>query len=256
MGEVRYLHANRSKVDTASPSSSQAKTRLLLATADERSGAKLLIALEAQGWQVTACAPHGIGDALSATAAEMVVLAVDCAKVAVPMVRDIRRAGFSIPVVALLQDGNADDRASVLQVGADECLSQPLSHVELFARLNAVSRRPRCLVDPMLRAGTLVLDPASGTVRTGDDIVHVTKQQFAILFALARQFDSYIDSDRLVRLSQQESNRQDASKSRVLAVVIYRLRRLLDACDSGLAIESSHGLGYRLTRFAQARQAV
>lgn len=256
MGEIAYLHSNRPAAASIGPESRQQHRGILVATADERMGTKLLIALDTQDRDIAACAPEAIIDRLAAGVGEIVILAVDRAASAIALIRTIRRAGFHVAVVALLQDGHGDDRASVLQAGADECLSQPLSHAELLARLNAVSRRSRCAAEPLLRAGTLVLDAASGTVWTGDDVVHVTKQQFAILFALARQLNRYVDSDRLVRLSQQESNRQDASKSRVLAVVIYRLRRLLDACGSGLVIESSHGLGYRLTQFVQERQAV
>ena len=257
MGDVTYLPTDR----TSKPGSSVGADRkaerrgILLVATDERTGAGLLMALEGQGWQVAVCAAGDVVGHLTTEPEDLVLLATDRAATAVPLTREIRRAGCDVPLVVLLSDGSADDRASVLQIGSDECLTHPLCNAELFARLDAVHRRPRCTVDPILRAGPMVLDPENGTVSIGRDALHVTKQQFAILFALAHHMGRYVDSDRLVRLSQRESNRHDASKSRVLAVVIYRLRRLLETCGAGLIIESSHGQGYRLALCAQ-REAV
>ena len=256
MGDVTYLPTDRSKTDASAGSTRRGgKRSLVLVATDERRGAGLLLALEGHGWHVTVRDPSSIVEHLGAGSDDLVLLATDRATTAVPLTRDIRRAGCDVPVVVLLSNGTADDRATVLQIGSDECLTPPVCNAELFARLDAVCRRPRCAVDPILHAGPMVLDPENGTVLIGRDAIHVTKQQFAILFALARQMGRYVDSDRLVRLSQRESNRHDASKSRVLAVVIYRLRRLLETCGAGLIIESSHGLGYRLALCAR-RKAV
>ena len=140
MGDVTYLPTDRTSKSASSAGANRRAGRrsILLVATDERTGAGLLMALEGQGWQVAVCAASDVVDHLAAAPEDLVLLATDRAATAVPLTREIRHAGSDAPLVVLLSDGSADDRASVLQIGSDECLTHPFCNAELFARLDAV----------------------------------------------------------------------------------------------------------------------
>lgn len=226
--------------------------RVVVAAAEERDGLSLTVALDGRGWSVSPCVFEKLASSMRRRTPDLAVVRPSCTSDAVAVARKLRSTGSAVPLVVIIDAAGPEDRAEVLSAGADECLTLPMSTDELVARMHAVHRRPRKAVRAAVTVGSLSLDPENGTLCLPSGTVHITKQQFAILLALARHLDQYIDSDRLVRLAQLESNRQDSSRSRVLAVVIYRLRRLLERCDAGYAIESMQGLGYRLARVPAA----
>ncbi len=250
MPETGRFEANARYADTPVP----LDCRVVVAAADERDGVSLTVALDSRGWAVSPCVFNRLASSMRRRTPDMAVVRPATASDGVAMTRKLRAGGSAVPLVVIIDAAGPEDRADILTAGADECLTLPMSTEELVARMHAVHRRPRKTVRAAVTVGALSLDPENGTLCLPNGSVHITKQQFAILLALARHLDQYIDSDRLVRLAQLESNRQDSSRSRVLAVVIYRLRRLLERCESGYAIESMQGLGYRLARVRPAAE--
>ncbi len=79
------------------------------------------------------------------------------------------------------------DKIVGLSTGADDYLTKPFSPGELVARVRALLRRPRrgaARAAPR-RFGDLVIDPLGREVRTGEEIVELTRLEFDLLEALS-----------------------------------------------------------------------
>jgi len=69
----------------------------------------------------------------------------------VSVVRALRAAGKSVPVLFLTAMGSVEDRVEGLDAGGDDYLAKPFAFSELVARVNALARRP-----PMREARTTI----------------------------------------------------------------------------------------------------
>ncbi|MGH9154726.1 MAG: response regulator [Acidimicrobiales bacterium] len=110
--------------------------------------------------------------------------------------RRLRRdAPGPVPVVMLTARGDESDRIAGLELGADDYVVKPFSPRELTARVKAVLRRAQASapadpapvgVDPVLRAGDLVVDTSARQVHLGDREVALTAREFELLAFLLR----------------------------------------------------------------------
>jgi len=102
------------------------------------------------------------------------------------LVRDLRDAGKSMPILLLTARDRVDDKIEGLDSGADDYLTKPFDFTELTARLRALLRRSGGQATPLLRAGTVELDPATREVRRGGEPVSLTPKEYALLEYLLR----------------------------------------------------------------------
>ncbi|WP_266096621.1 ATP-binding response regulator [Rubrobacter marinus] len=105
----------------------------------------------------------------------------------VQIVRRLRAAEVSVPVLMLTARGQIEDRVEGLDAGADDYLTKPFALPELLARVRALTRRPSGEpVEAVIRAGDIALDPVHHAVRRGGERVELTAKEFALLATLAR----------------------------------------------------------------------
>lgn len=160
----------------------------------------------------------------------------------VDVVRQTRRRGEQVPILMLTARDTTADRVEGLDAGADDYLVKPFQLAELLARLRALQRRPVVSLDPVLRAGDLVLDPSTREVRRGDELLPLTARERAILEVLCRRRPSVVDRRTLaVHVWEDEA---EAVGSNTIDVHLTRLRGKL--AGSTAHIETVRGIGYRL----------
>ena len=63
------------------------------------------------------------------------------------VLKALRAAGITFPLLFLTAIGGVDDRVEGLEAGADDYLVKPFAFSELAARLGAIARRPPALTD-------------------------------------------------------------------------------------------------------------
>jgi DNA-binding response OmpR family regulator len=73
------------------------------------------------------------------------------------------------------------DRVTGLGLGADDYLIKPLAFAELVARVQALDRRARPAIPPVLEWGGIRLDPYRRTVTRDDEPVPLSRKEFAVL---------------------------------------------------------------------------
>ena len=160
----------------------------------------------------------------------------------VEVVREVRRRGTQVPILMLTARDATADRVEGLDAGADDYLVKPFQLAELLARLRALQRRPMVALDPVLRAGDVVLDPATREVRRDGEPLPLTGREFAILELLCRRRPAVVGPRALaVHVWEDEA---EAVGSNTIDVHLTRLRSKL--AGSSAHIETVRGVGYRL----------
>jgi DNA-binding response OmpR family regulator len=153
------------------------------------------------------------------------------------------RAGSDIPVIVVSARADLSARVHGLNLGADDYMVKPVSGAELVARIHAVTRRGRG--EPERSAGAVVVgpltvDPAVRSVQLDGTPVTLTRREFDLLAALARQPGVVYRREHLVA---EVWGTHDSSAERTLEVHIGSLRAKLGVHD---LIETVRGVGYRL----------
>jgi DNA-binding response OmpR family regulator len=148
-----------------------------------------------------------------------------------------------VPVLILSAKDGEYDQADGLDLGADDYLVKPFSYVVLAARLRALLRRGAVPRPVQLRAGDLVLDPASHGVRRGDTDVQLTAREFAVLEYLMRRPGQVVSKSELL---EHVWDSYDSLDLNVVEVYVGYLRRKIDVPFGRGALQTVRGAGYRL----------
>jgi two-component system, OmpR family, response regulator PhoP len=163
------------------------------------------------------------------------------------VIRRIRAAHKTYPILILTARDNWQDKVEGLQAGADDYVAKPFHFEEVLARLQALLRRAGGWASPELQCGPILLDTRAQTVKVSGAAVDLTTFEYRILEHLMLRAGEVISKTELTeRLYDQDFERD----SNVIEVLVGRLRRKLDPQDELKPIETLRGRGYR---FALAR---
>ena len=163
-------------------------------------------------------------------------------------IRDLRARGIMLPILIITARGSIDDRISGLDTGADDYLTKPFNHAELLARVRALLRRPSELQGPVLRRGKTELDQSKDEVRCSGQLVQLRLSERRLLETLMRRSGAVVAKSAIEGTLSQFS--RELSPNAVEALV-SRLRKALSDANSGIAIETVRGVGYRLVEEEQ-----
>jgi DNA-binding response OmpR family regulator len=148
-----------------------------------------------------------------------------------------------MPVLMLTARDSEQDLEVGLGVGADDYLTKPFSMRELLARIRALLRRTERAqsLDPeeRIRFGRLLIDPATRSVRDGDEDVRLTRTEFELLYRLAQSPHVVFGRRRLL---EEVWGHRLAAGERTVDSHVRELRRKLGASS----IRTVHGIGYAL----------
>jgi two-component system response regulator PhoP len=165
------------------------------------------------------------------------------------VIRRLRAAGKTYPILILTARDNWQDKVEGLQAGADDYVAKPFHFEEVLARLQALLRRAGGWATPQLRCGPIVLDTRAQTITVHERAIELTTFEYRILEHLMLRAGEVISKTELTeRLYDQDFERD----SNVIEVLVGRLRRKLDPDDQLRPIETLRGRGYR---FALPRDA-
>jgi two-component system OmpR family response regulator len=139
--------------------------------------------------------------------------------------------------------GAVDDRIRGLDSGADDYLAKPFSFAELLARMRALLRRDAGERPAVLRAGDLLLDPATHAVSRGDTAIDLSAREFSLLELLLRRKGQVLTRTQI--LEHVWDFAYDGT-SNVIDVYMRYLREKVDRPFGRHAIETIRGAGYRL----------
>jgi len=165
------------------------------------------------------------------------------------VLREIRR--FSrVPVIMLTVKNEDTDIAKGLELGADDYVTKPFSHIELIARVQAVLRRARgeavSSEEKPFVSGKLKVDFARNEVIVDGKPVKLTSTEYKLLYHLIKNEGRLLSHESLLTKACGEAYR-DARD--LLRVHIQHLRQKLgDNLESPRIIVTEHGMGYKFVR--------
>jgi two-component system, OmpR family, response regulator len=151
----------------------------------------------------------------------------------------LRERGQAVPILMLTAREQVGDRIRGLDAGADDYLAKPFDFGELLARMRALQRRPVQTRAPALRAGELVVDPATHAVTLAGRAVELTAREFAVLEYLASHCGEVVSRTCLLDHVWDENF---LGSTNVVDVYVGYLRRKLGRP----LITTVRGVGYRL----------
>ena len=154
------------------------------------------------------------------------------------------------PVLMLTARGEEMDRVKGLELGADDYITKPFSHLELFARIKAVLRRaelpPPISSTPSFTAGDLTVNFSSREVAVHSRLVKLTPTEYKLLYQLVRNCGRVLPHETLLAKVWGDEYRDDME---YLKVYISRLRnKLEDDPEHPKFILTERGLGYRFAK--------
>ncbi len=167
------------------------------------------------------------------------------------VIRQLREAGRTLPILMLTALGGIDHRVAGLDAGADDYLTKPFSFEELLARLRALVRRARQAgpAPPWLQQGLLEIDTARRRVSVQGALLDVRPKEYALLEVFMRHPGQVLS--RTVLAERVWGSAFHVSDN-VIDVSISRLRQKLadalkpHAAEDALRIKTIRGVGYCL----------
>ncbi|SDE15737.1 response regulator transcription factor [Rhodospira trueperi] len=160
------------------------------------------------------------------------------------VLKALRAAGSSTPVLFLTILGDVDERVEGLLAGADDYLVKPFHVSELLARITALNRRPRdteqrtCLV-----VHDLELDLLTRTATRQGVVIELQSKEFALLEILMRNEGRVITRSMLL---EQVWDFNFDPKTTVVETHISRLRAKIDKPFDVPLLQTIRNLGYSI----------
>ena len=153
------------------------------------------------------------------------------------------RAASSTPILMLTGEKGSEERARLLDLGADDYLEKPFSKRELSARVRALLRRaPAPSRASAAKVGRLSVDPRTHRASVDGDVLDLTPTEFRLRAALAARPGEVVDRKALLRAGWPDERDPDPEW---LKAHLARLRSKLVA--SGVPdLVNVRGVGYRL----------
>ncbi len=160
------------------------------------------------------------------------------------VLKSMRNRDDRTPVLILTARDSINDRIQGLDAGADDYLIKPFDLNELSARLRALIRRSLGRVDPIIKLGSVSLNPASHEVCFENSEIKLSQREFSLLQLLME------NSGRALSRSYLEERMYgwgEDVESNALEVHIYHLRKKLGSSF----IRTIRGVGYIISKDEQ-----
>ena len=154
------------------------------------------------------------------------------------------RASAQTPILMLTGERGAEERAKLLDLGADDYLEKPFSRRELASRVRALLRRagPAARAQSAASIGRLRVDPKTHVASVDGQSLDLTPTEFRLLAALAARPGEVLERRALLRAGWPEERDPDPEW---LKAHLARLRSKLDSAGAP-PLANVRGVGYRL----------
>jgi two-component system OmpR family response regulator len=154
----------------------------------------------------------------------------------------LRAAGASTPVLMVSALGDIDDRVRGLRAGGDDYLVKPFALIELVARVEALTRRPKTDgPETILSIGPLRMDLLNRRVTRGHRVIDVTQREFRLLEYFLRHAGQLLTRSMLYEAVW---DYKFDPGTNLIDVHIGRLRRKVDGDGETATIVTVRGSGW------------
>ncbi len=160
----------------------------------------------------------------------------------ITVLKKIRAAGNTIPVIMLTAKSEIEDRVLGLDSGANDYLPKPFDSRELLARIRAVTRS-KTETDTKLKLGNVTLDKTTFELASVSGKYRLTNKEYQLL-------EMFMSAPKRVFSTEQIMEKvwgyDSEAEINVVWVYVSYLRKKLAAIGSDIKIKASRNAGYYL----------
>ena len=157
--------------------------------------------------------------------------------------REIRKQSSRVPIVMLTAKSETHDIVRGLEAGADDYMVKPFKPSELVARIKTRLRRTGGELNGNLTIGDLAIDIVEHTVARGGKEIPLTRLEFDLLVALAKEPGRVFTREALLG---EVWGYRHSTDTRLVNVHIQRLRAKIEHDPENPTIISTvRGVGYK-----------
>jgi DNA-binding response OmpR family regulator len=137
---------------------------------------------------------------------------------------------------------STEEKAKVLDLGADDYVSKPFSLPEVLARIRVLGRRATP-INPQLqiKAGDILIDVKSRIVTAAGKRLDLTHKEYLLLSTLLQELGKVYSKTELMSIIWDVNS---AVESNVVEVTMMNLRKKIESVNSTLKISSRRNVGY------------
>lgn len=216
----------------------------ILIIEDDRNTADMIrLGLTSEGYIVEVAGDGSEGLFLAKSfACDLVILDYSLPKRnGIEVCQELRRTGISTPVLFLSVEDDTDMKASALDSGADDYMTKPFTFKELFARIRALTRRPREIAKQTMELGDLVIDMEKKLAYRAGSLIPLTRKEYNLLEFMVRNSGSVLSRALLIEhVWSADSN----PFSNTVEAHIRNLRKKINAKHRPDLISNIPGRGY------------
>lgn len=158
----------------------------------------------------------------------------------------IRRQGDTLVIVLTAKDA-MEEKLDLLTSGADDYITKPFDINEVIARVQIQLRHAGQEAEPdRIECGGITLDDKTHQIWVdGQEILHLTRQEYAILELLIRHPKQVFRKEAIFTYAWEE---EYMGETKTLDVHISNIRKKLKAVTDKEYIQTVWGIGYRLNQ--------
>ncbi len=159
----------------------------------------------------------------------------------IDLIRRLRLARVKASVVVLTRALNEMGRLRVLQAGADDLIIDPLSHEEVFMKVQNLVRCSRGFLDNALRIGDVEINMNAKKLYARGKPVPLTKKEYQIAEILALRKGVVLSKEAIL---DHLYGGLDEPNPKIIDVFICKIRKKLELLGVEDFVETNWGRGY------------
>ena len=160
------------------------------------------------------------------------------------VIRRLRAAGRTLPIIVLSARGSVDAKIRGLEAGGDDYLAKPFSVAELVARVQALLRRAsRSEETTVLRVDDLEMDLVTHRVTRAGEPIDLQPLEYQLLEYLMRNKGRVVSRNTIL---DRVWNCSFDPHTNVVESRVYHLREKIDRRSERKLIRTVRGFGYVL----------
>ena len=176
---------------------------------------------------------------------DLIILDITLPKLdGISLCKQIRSNGLQIPIMLLTARSSPHEKAVALDAGADDYMVKPFDKEELTARIRALLRRGTIKYLPILKYGSLQLDPRRYEVSYKKQLISLTPKEYALLELFLRNTHRIFSCKMILEhlWSYEHAPKEEAVRTHIKGLRM----KLRNAGAPSNTVETVYGIGYRL----------